>query len=204
VTLRNLVDRHGPDALRYYLLREIPWDSDGNFTWERYTRYTAELADGYGNLVSRVLAMIRKYVGGTVPGTGEPTALDRAGDEAITRYREAMDACLLHEGATAAWSIVDGANRFVEEQAPWTLAKHERKDELDRVLAALARAVVRITVLLSPFMPTKTQAVWTTLGLDGGVADVGWHDLETPKIGDREVEILPPLFPKAGGGAVTA
>ena len=197
VSLRDIIDRHGADALRYFVLREVPWDSDGTFTWDRFdVRYTAELADGYGNLVSRVLAMIGRYVGGVVPPSTEPTPLDRAGDEIIAAYRESMDRQLLHEGAGHAWRLVDRANGFVEERAPWTLAKEQRSAELDDTLAALARALARITLMASPFLPVKTQAVWQALGLDKAVAAAPWADLEQPPTAGREVRKPPPLFPK--------
>jgi methionyl-tRNA synthetase len=195
--LREAIDRHGPDALRYFLLREVPWDSDGNFSWDRFdTRYTSELADGYGNLASRILAMILRYVGGTVPGVDSGTELDRTGDEVIAEYRNAMDAHLIHEGGTAAWRLVARANQFVEEQAPWTLAKQGKSEQLALALAALARALCRITLMAAPFMPGKTQLVWEALGQPGNVADGTWQALTKPPTGGRTVSKLAPLFPK--------
>jgi methionyl-tRNA synthetase len=197
LTLRDALDRHGPDALRYFLLREVPWDADGNFSWERFdTRYMSELADGYGNLASRILAMITRYVEGGVPNTGTVTELDRAGDDAIVEYREAMDANLIHDGGTAAWKLVSRANQFVEEQAPWTLAKQGRSEELKIALAALARALCRITLMAAPFMPGKAQLVWEALGHSTGVADATWEALLTPPTAGKTVSKLKPLFPK--------
>lgn len=205
VTLRDLTDHHGPEALRYFVLREIPWDADGSFTWERFdARYTAELADGYGNLVSRVLAMIHRYLGGTIPESGEPTTLDNLGDEAVAQYRAAMDRHLLHEGASAAWRIVDGANRFVEERAPWKLAKVGEPAALHQSLAALGRAVARVTLLLSPFLPVKTQEVWQALGLEGEVTGAGWDAVLRPPTARRAVGRLAPLFPKPAARSATA
>jgi methionyl-tRNA synthetase len=204
VTLRNLIDRHGPDALRYFVLREIPWHADGNFTWERFdTRYTSELADGYGNLVSRVLAMLGRYCGGVVPDDAGPTPLDSAGDEVIAAYREAMDAHLLHEGAERAWRLVDRANGFVEERAPWSLAKQGKTAELEETLAALARGVARITLLASPFMPGKAQVVWQALGMPGEVTSASWDTLERPPTAGAQTEKRAPLFPKDRREAVT-
>ncbi|NIU80094.1 MAG: class I tRNA ligase family protein, partial [Gammaproteobacteria bacterium] len=181
VTLREIIDRHGPDALRYYLLREIPWNADGNFTFERFdARYTAELADGYGNLVSRVLAMIRRYLDGTIPGGAGATPLDAAAEETIAAYRSAMDAHRLHHGADAVWRLVSRANGFVEERAPWQLAKTGRRDDLAETLGALTRSIARITVMASPFLPGKTQDVWQALGLEGHVSHITWNDLEHP------------------------
>jgi methionyl-tRNA synthetase len=197
ITLQDLIDYHGPDALRYFVLREVAWNSDGNFTWERFdVRYTAELADGYGNLVSRVLAMTRKYVSGLVPDNTASTELDRAGDECIAAYQAAMDKHLLHEGADHAFKLVDRANGFVEERAPWTLAKEGRAQELDETLGALARAIARITLMMSPYMPTKTQLVWEALGLSGDVTDARWDALQCPPTAGKTINKLAPLFPK--------
>jgi len=197
ITLRDIIDRHGPDALRYFVLREVPWNADGNFSWDRFdVRYTAELADGYGNLASRVLAMVGRYLQGRIPDRAEPTTLDAAGDEIVAAYRTAMDRHLLHEGADLTWKLVDRANGFVEERAPWTLAKEGRTGELEEALAALARALARITLLASPFMPTKTQSIWEALGLPGTVADVPWGYVERPPTGGAASRKPPPLFPK--------
>jgi methionyl-tRNA synthetase len=196
VTLREIIDRHGSDALRYFVLREVPWNSDGNFSFERFdVRYESELADGWGNLVSRVLAMIGRYLDGVVPAGGS-TSLDTAGDELIAAYRGAMDRHLLHEGADHAWKLVDRANGFVEERAPWHLHKEGRTAELEEALGALARAVTRITLMASPFLPGKAQEVWRALGLPGSVEAAGWDALERPPTPGERVGKLAPLFPK--------
>ena len=164
-TLEDAIGRHGADALRYFILREIPWDGDGSFTWERFDeRYTSELANDLGNLASRSISMILKYRDGLVPEAGR-TTLDDAVDGAVARYREKMDEYLLHEGAAAALELVSVANAFVGEQAPWKLAKDpERAAELDAVLASLARALAVSAVLLTPYMPSKAAELWRQLG----------------------------------------
>ncbi len=195
--LRDAIDRHGPDALRYFLLREVPWDADGNFSWERFdTRYTSELADGYGNLASRILAMIKRYLGGVVPDGDTGTELDSTGREVLAEYERTMDAHMVHEGGTAAWRLVTRANQFVEESAPWTLAKEGNTAELNLVLAALARALCRITLMASPFMPGKAQLVWEALGMAGDVTNATWQDLVEPPTAGKAVSKVTPLFPK--------
>jgi methionyl-tRNA synthetase len=197
-TLREIIDRHGTDALRYFVLREVPWDADGNFSDERFdVRYTAELADGYGNLVSRVLAMVTRYLDAKLPASAPLTSLDADGDECIGRYGESMDRHLLHEGAAHAWRLVDRANGFVEQRAPWTLAKEGRAAELEETLGALGRAIARIAFMLSPYMPQKMQEVWTAIGLEGSIVDAGWEALEKPPTASCRVSRIPPLFPKA-------
>jgi methionyl-tRNA synthetase len=197
LSLRDAIDRHGPDALRYFLLREVPWDADGNFAWDRFdSRYLSELADGYGNLASRILAMIKRYLDGTYPATSGDTELDQVGAEVIAEYRAKMDAHLLHEGASVAWQLVTKANQFVEEQAPWTLQKEGRTEELKRVLGSLAVALARITLLATPFMPNKTQQVWEALGFTSSIDTAIWSDLEAPSVAGSNVAKLDPLFPK--------
>jgi methionyl-tRNA synthetase len=163
--LSEAIDRHGPDAFRYFLLREIPWDGDGSFSFERFDeRYTAELANDLGNLANRTLTMVAKYRAGTV-AAAERTSLDERADRALERYRESMDACSLHEGAAAALALVADANLFVGAQAPWKLAREpERAAELDAALRSLVRALAVVAVLLSPFMPSRMADLWQRLG----------------------------------------
>lgn len=170
--LGEAVDRFGPDAFRYFLLREVPWDADGSFSWERFEeRYTADLADGLGNLASRALAMVEKYRSGVLPAGGA-TTLDQDGERAVADYQRAMDALDLQGGAAAAWSHVAAANLFVQQSAPWTLAKEGRDAELDAVLGALGRSLYRLAIVVAPFMPGKAQALWESLGQAGEVTRI--------------------------------
>ena len=197
VTLDEAIERHGPDALRYFLLREVGFEADGNFTWERFDeRYTADLADGFGNLASRALAMLAKYRKGVAPDHSDDTALEEVGRKALREYAEAMDALDLRGGAEAAWSLVSAANLFVQQTAPWTLAKNGRDAELDQVLSALARALCRLAVMTSPFMPAKAQALWEDLGLDGDVSASRWEATENPPVAGRRTSRASILFPK--------
>ncbi len=193
--LTDAIARHGPDALRYFLLREVGFAGDGNFSWERFDeRYLADLADGLGNLASRSLAMLEKYRGGVVP-EGELTPLDAAGVEAMAAYARAMDAFDLKGGAEAAWTLVSAANQYIVQTAPWTLAKQERGPELDAVLAALARCLYRLAVLSSPFMPGKARDLWRYLGQDASQA-LGWAQAEQPAVQGSHVRKPDGLFPK--------
>jgi methionyl-tRNA synthetase len=197
VTLDEAIERHGPDALRYFLLREVGFEADGNFSWERFDeRYTAELADGLGNLASRALAMIVKYRDGRVPSDNTETHLDRTGNIVVERYGLAMDALDLRGGADVIWELVSAANLYVQQTAPWSLAKAGRQQELDQVLASLARALVRLAVLISPFIPGKAQTLWQMLGSDGDVASTSWSTATEPPVSGRFVSRAEVLFPK--------
>ncbi len=197
VTLDEAIERHGPDALRYFLLREVGFEADGNFSWERFDeRYSADLADGLGNLASRTLAMLAKYRNGVVPASADATTLDKTGDTALQDYVRAMDTLDLRSGMEAAWTIVSAANLFVQQSAPWSLAKSGNDAELDRVLTALARALCRLAVMTSPFIPGKAQALWMDLGMSAEVAHAGWDAAENPRVEGRSSRRASILFPK--------
>ena len=198
IELADAVDRFGPDAFRYFVLREVPFDGDGNFSWERFEeRYTSELADAFGNLASRVLAMLDRYRSGVVPSASEPTSLDRAGDETLERYVAAMDGLLLHRGLAAAWELVTAANGYVERQAPWALAKAGDAAALDATLAALARALLRLSVLVAPFTPHSADVLWEALGQGPAIPSRGaWARAERADASGASTHRIPPLFPK--------
>jgi methionyl-tRNA synthetase len=197
VSLDTAIHRHGPDALRWFLLREIGFENDGNFTWERFdTRYTSELADGYGNLASRILAMIGRYTDGVVPDSPERTPLDEEARVRMQNFGEAMDGYHLHLGAQEAWGLIARANQYVEEMAPWNLAKAKDATRLNSVLGSLARGLARITILLHPFIPGKTAVVWNALGQEGPLDEARWVTLEAPQTTGKSVTKLTPLFPK--------
>jgi methionyl-tRNA synthetase len=162
------IDRHGADALRYFLIREIAWDSDGNFSYDRFDeRYTAELANDLGNLASRTLSMLAKYRDGVVPAAAR-TTLDHAADAAIDEYRARMDSLALHDGAAVAMRLAAEANGFVGTRAPWKLAKDpDAAVELDATLASLIRSLGVLAVLLSPYMPGRMDTLWSRLGAPG-------------------------------------
>jgi len=193
--LQEAISRHGPDALRYFLLREVGFANDGNFTWERFDeRYVADLADGLGNLASRSLAMIEKYRGGLVPDAGQ-ASLDEVGTHTLARYAAAMDRLDLRGGAEAVWELVSAANQYIVQTAPWSLAKQGREQELDQALASLARCLSRIAVLIGPFMPGKAAELWSVLGQNATLA-TAWPAAEHPDTAGRQVRKPAGLFPR--------
>jgi len=200
VNLSEAIDRYGADALRWFLLREIGFENDGDFSWERFeARYTADLADTLGNLVSRALSMVDRYRGGVVPRdpTNFATPLERDARAALERYTRAMDALALADGAAAMMDLATRANRYVEETAPWALAKAGRAAELDTALANLVRTVARLAVLAQPFLPEKAAAVWGLLGTGRPLEALRLGDTETLPVEGLRVHKPPPLFPKA-------
>ena len=173
--LGEAIDRFGADAFRYFLLREVPFDADGSFSWERFEeRYNADLANALGNLASRTVAMVERYFEGVVP-PGAATEVDAADAESLAAYAAAMDGTrgyLLHEALRHLWQTVARANEYVDRQAPWKLAKDPaRRGDLEATLASLVRGLARQAVHLSPFMPVKAEELWRMLGAPGAAAD---------------------------------
>ncbi|MEE8060868.1 MAG: methionine--tRNA ligase [Gemmatimonadales bacterium] len=200
VNLDDAISRHGPDALRYFLLREVGYEADGNFTWDRFDgRYTADLADGLGNLASRSLAMLGKYRDGRVPADTPATALDELGRSAMEKYQKAMDAIDIRGGAEATWSLVSAANLYVSQTAPWALAKAGEEAQLDTALASLARCLYRLCVMVGPFMPSKAEQLWQALGQPGEAAEARWDTLLQPPVDGADTTKGEALFPKDGG-----
>src|SRR2546429_1350926 len=202
VSLDAAIERHGADALRYFLLREVGFENDGNFTWERFdARYTADLADTFGNLVSRSLSMVERYRQGVVPDAAAANSpLERAGQEATLAYTQAMDANELQAGATRIIELASRANRYVEETAPWKLAKDKRDPELDQVLASLVRTVARLALLSVPFIPEKAAAIWTALGAPRNVGDLRLADTTNLSVTGWRGSKMAPLFPQDAPG----
>ncbi len=199
VNVGSAIERHGADALRYFLLREVGFENDGNFTWDRFdARYTADLADTFGNLVSRTLSMVQRYRDGIVPNdsSARDTPLESAARETLAAYMRAMDAQELQEGAALVIELASRANRYVEETAPWKLAKAKRDAELDVVLASLVRTVARLAVLSAPFIPQKAATIWNGLGVARAWRDVRLSDFANFSVTGQRVSNPPPLFPK--------
>jgi methionyl-tRNA synthetase len=201
VNLDDAIARHGPDALRYFLLREVGFESDGDFTWDRFdARYTSDLADGLGNLVSRSLAMVDKFRGGVVPPAGAATTLDAAGAAAVEAYATALDRLDLKGAAEAAWSLVTTANQFIVQTAPWSLAKQANEPELDRVLHSLSGCLYRLAMLASPYLPGKAAEIWQALGQSGAPGAAAWGRLASPNLAGTTTTIPGVLFPKIPTG----
>ncbi|WP_285062681.1 methionine--tRNA ligase [Frigoribacterium sp. ME-P-080] len=167
---QQITDVFGADAFRYYFMRAITFGQDGNFSWEDIAaRYQAELANGFGNLASRVVAMITRYFDGTVPVAGDLTEADLAVRETELRVTaeadEAIDRFAINEALASIWQLVDQLNGYITEQEPWAIAKDEsQRERLATVLATALRGLGTLTVLLSPFIPTATRTLWQSIG----------------------------------------
>jgi methionyl-tRNA synthetase len=200
-SLSEAIGRHGADALRYFLLREIPFDGDGDFSWERFDeRYNAELANAWGNLASRTIAMVEKYCEGVVPA-GERNEVDNADVADLASYHAAMSGergYLLHEGIKRVMQSVTRGNEYVQATQPWALAKDPNsRPALERALAAMVRTLARQCVLLHPFVPVKAEELWQQLGGPGRVSDQRFEFLAGLDSTGWRVRKGVALFPRA-------
>jgi len=196
------VKRFGADPVRLYLVKEIPFGGDGDFSWSRFDeRYNVDLANNLGNLVSRVAAMAGRYRGGRVSASGAASeALRRTADEVTAGYRRAMDAFMLHEAAAGAFRLVDATNEFIAATEPWALAKDPAAaDRLTQVLFDAAEAVRLAAVLLSPVIPASAKEILRRVGAsaDGLRLD---RDGVWRAAGERALLQEGPLWPRADLG----
>jgi methionyl-tRNA synthetase len=167
----QITDVFGADAFRYYFMSAINFGQDGSFSWEDLAaRYQAELANGFGNLASRVIAMVNRYCNDVVPAATELNDADAVIVDTVSRAFDtaniAIDRLAIHDAINAVWTIVDALNLYITEQEPWVLAKDDaNRDRLHTVLYTAVEGLRAIAVGLSPVMPTATQKLWDALGL---------------------------------------
>jgi methionyl-tRNA synthetase len=189
------IDLFGTDALRYYLFREVAFGGDGSVSPEGFeTRYTTELANEYGNLASRTLAMVGRYRDGAVPLPGPPAELEADFDGLAERVCERFDAVDVSGALDEIWQRVRRLNQWVQEEAPWQLAKDPRSaDRLDGILHGLVEGLRVISILLQPFMPDSTERLLTAIGVED-------RSVAASRFGTgarfSSVSGLEPLFPK--------
>jgi methionyl-tRNA synthetase len=212
-TVRDVL---GADALRYFLLREIPFGQDGNFSFDALVqRYNADLANGYGNLVSRVVNMVHKYFGGVIPEPGPETdaetTLRESAVRTIAEFSPAFDELNFSEALKSLWNLVAQTDGYLTANAPWK--RPAERSEADhaalqaRVLATAAEAIRVITALVYPILPDAASKVWQQLG-QGEISEaahrafltnVAWGGLKAgTRLGDPA-----PLFPRAEKDAIT-
>jgi methionyl-tRNA synthetase len=177
----EVMEEYGTDALRFYLMRDVPFGSDGAVGIDAVrTRYETELANEYGNLASRTIAMVQRYRDGVVPAVARDPSLEPELEGLPQEVAALMDRAETTQALERIWQRVRRLNRYVEERAPWQLARDpEAADQLDQTLGSLVEGLRTINVMLEPYMPASTEKLRAALGAPGGA-----------------VSSLEPLFPK--------
>jgi methionyl-tRNA synthetase len=215
VRAETVIEVLGVDALRYFLLREIPFGQDGNFSFDALVqRYNGDLANGYGNLVSRVVNMMHKFFDGVVPQVAAPTDAEKAlqvhAENLLASFPSAFDEMNFSEALKSLWLLVAETDGYLTANAPWK--KPAERSEADhkalqaRVLATAAEAIRIITALVYPIMPDAAAKVWRQLG-QGEIADAAQHSFLAHlawgglQAGTKFNEPAP-LFPRAEKDAV--
>ncbi|GEN49214.1 methionine--tRNA ligase [Ligilactobacillus pobuzihii] len=198
-----LVERYGLDALRYYLMRAVPFGNDGVFTPEDFiNKVNYDLANDLGNLLNRTVAMINKYRGGQIPAlnsgvTEFDTDLEQTFQAAVKEYEEEMDNMHFSNALGALWKFVSRTNKYIDQTEPWTLVKDESKTaDLDSVLAHLAASLRVIAILLQPVLTHAPKEIFAQLGLAAdnmNIDSVSFFDLPA---NSQVVKKGTPLFPR--------
>lgn len=198
-----IVERYGLDALRYYLMRAVPFGNDGVFTPEDFIgKINFDLANDLGNLLNRTVAMINKYRGGQIPElksgvTAFDKDLEDVAANTIKNFEEQMDSVHFSDALDEVWKLVARSNKYIDETEPWILAKDEaKKDELDSVLAHLAASLRLVAILIQPVMTHTPKEIFAQLGLnsdDMAIQGVSYFDLPA---GAQVVAKGTPIFPR--------
>jgi len=201
----QITDVFGSDAFRYYFMKAINFGQDGSFSWEDLSaRYQAELANGFGNLASRTIAMVNKYFDGVIPAAAEYTAEDNqviaTAKNSCINANSKMEVVAIGDAIAEIWKLVDELNNYITVQAPWVLAKDEaNRERLATVLYVACEGLRVLTVLLSPIIPKATAKLWAAL-TEGSLGELSDQDITSTgdwgQLGSVKVSELAVLFPR--------
>jgi methionyl-tRNA synthetase len=177
----EMVDLYGVDPFRYFLLREVPFGLDGDFSeLAMVSRINSDLANDLGNLLSRTLQMVIQFKGGVVPHSGEAGELERDIASMAERSFGAVDVAMRRfaydEALKNIWAFIGRANKYIDETEPWKLGREGKGGQLDTVLFTLCESLRLISLLIAPFMPDAAERLWNQLGLPSSPQSLGYAD----------------------------
>ena len=181
----GLIEEFGADTIRYFLLREINLGLDGNFSRDALIqRINSDLANDLGNLLHRTLSMIAKFNGGVIEKSGKPDEIDSSlialAQKTVADYEQTMNKMDISATIKNVWAFISRTNKYIDETAPWALAKDpEKKEHLNSVMYNLAESLRIISVLISPFMPSTAEKIWGQLGIAQDFSCVQLADIKT-------------------------
>ncbi|MDP3789120.1 MAG: methionine--tRNA ligase [Candidatus Omnitrophota bacterium] len=202
-----VISTYGKDALRYFLLREIPFGMDGSFDEEAIIlRHDSDLANDLGNLLNRTLTMVEKYYGGVIPGKPKSAGTDPGGTkiaEIIDRLPDSLKDNMLElnfSGAlSSVWELVNTANKYIEDSKPWALFKEKKDGELNNVIYNLLDSLRVIAITISPFIPATASEMWKQLAFKGELSSLRLDDIKDGKAcieAGSKINKGNPLFPR--------
>jgi methionyl-tRNA synthetase len=191
----------GGEALRYYLLREVVFGQDGNFSWEAMvTRYNSDLANGIGNLVSRTLSMITQYRHGVIPAAESDPVIAAHAEQVIAQFKESFDALQFSKGLEALWTLLSSVDKLIVERAPWKLIKSGEaadQEKLNQTLYTAAEAVRVAAALLSPVLTESSAKIWAQLGMKEPLSVLRVDELRWGQLpGEQKIGETGPVFPR--------
>ena len=167
----ELIDEYSLEAIRYFLMREIPFDNDGDFSKEKFhERYNADLANGIGNLTNRILVMIEKYCDSVVPKVKkvDNNIIQTLQDKIWPQYNQKIEGYEFDQALNEVWKFITHCDQLISDKQPWQLIKEGKQDEVSDLLHHLAEGLRHIAVMIWPFMPETSEKIFTQLGLDVG------------------------------------
>ncbi len=203
---QEITETFGSDAFRYYFMRAISFGQDGSFSWEDIAaRYQAELANGFGNLASRVFAMNKKYFDAKMPAAISLTAADEnisvLAAEVSAKANEQISGYAIHDALATVWQLVDALNGYITAQEPWALAKQGQQERLAAVLATATEGLRALAQLLYPVIPEACQKLWSALGVTDALGELSAQNITEAGSWNRIAagtaqQPLPALFPR--------